>query len=158
MGDRQRKQAPPLDQDLVGRKLEIHWRYWRAARPGERGKKKQVQPPSIGERLLPAFYVMTCLLTCRYSFGARAQWLRSLTAPYESLNARVRHFRPVLSAFDGLQIPSSTRKTFVCVVYFEPVRLVPGSPSWLAMGAMRAQVVALRRCFCFLTCFKLIMG
>lgn len=42
VGDRQPRNPPPLDQDLVGRKLEIHsWRYWRPALPGERGKKKQ---------------------------------------------------------------------------------------------------------------------
>lgn len=40
--DRQPKDPPPLNEELVGRKLEIHWRYWRAAQPGERGKKKQV--------------------------------------------------------------------------------------------------------------------
>lgn len=40
--DRQPQNPPPLDDSLVGHKLEIHWRYWRAARPGERGKKKQV--------------------------------------------------------------------------------------------------------------------
>lgn len=44
VGDRQPGQPPPLDESLVGRKLEIHWRYWRAAKPGERGKKKQVLP------------------------------------------------------------------------------------------------------------------
>lgn len=42
VGDRQPRLPPPLDQSLVGRKLEIHWRYWRAAEPGERGKRKQV--------------------------------------------------------------------------------------------------------------------
>lgn len=42
IGDRQPRDPPPLDADLVGRKLEIHWRYWRPAVQGERGKKKQV--------------------------------------------------------------------------------------------------------------------
>lgn len=42
VGDRQPQAPPPLDDSLVGRKLEIHWRYWRAALPGERGKRKQV--------------------------------------------------------------------------------------------------------------------
>lgn len=41
VGDIQPPQPPPLNQDLVGRKLEINWRYWRVAQPGERGKKKQ---------------------------------------------------------------------------------------------------------------------
>ena len=31
-----------MDDALVGRKLEIHWRYWRPAKPGEKGKRKQV--------------------------------------------------------------------------------------------------------------------
>lgn len=42
VGDCQPEQPPRLDQELVGRKLEIHWRYWRPAEPGERGKRKQV--------------------------------------------------------------------------------------------------------------------
>lgn len=43
VGDRQPKDPPPLDESLVGRKIEIHWRYWREATAGERGKKKQVR-------------------------------------------------------------------------------------------------------------------
>lgn len=43
VGDRQPKSPPPLNESLVGRKLEIHWRYWREARAGERGKKKQAR-------------------------------------------------------------------------------------------------------------------
>lgn len=42
VGDLQPKTPPPLNEELVGRRLEIHWRYWRPAKPGERGKKKQV--------------------------------------------------------------------------------------------------------------------
>mmetsp|Transcript_18512 Transcript_18512/g.27844 ORF Transcript_18512/g.27844 Transcript_18512/m.27844 type:complete len:220 (+) Transcript_18512:529-1188(+) len=42
VGDRQPEVAPPLNEALVGRKLEIHWRSWRPAEQGERGKKKQV--------------------------------------------------------------------------------------------------------------------
>lgn len=45
VGDRQPSLPPPLDETLIGRKLEIHWRYWRDAQPGERGKKKQVRRP-----------------------------------------------------------------------------------------------------------------
>ncbi|KAL1499979.1 hypothetical protein AB1Y20_012657 [Prymnesium parvum] len=29
VGDRQPKNPPPLDESLVGRQLDIHWRYWR---------------------------------------------------------------------------------------------------------------------------------
>lgn len=43
VGDRQPERPPPLDETLVGRKLEIHWRYWRPAQPGERGTKKQAR-------------------------------------------------------------------------------------------------------------------
>lgn len=43
VGDRQPKEPPPLNEELIGRKLEIHWRYWRHAAAGERGKKKQVR-------------------------------------------------------------------------------------------------------------------
>lgn len=42
VSDLQPRDPPSLDEALVGRKLEIHWRYWREAQPGERGKKKQV--------------------------------------------------------------------------------------------------------------------
>lgn len=42
VGDRQPKDPPPLNETLVGKKLEINWRYWRVANAGERGKKKQV--------------------------------------------------------------------------------------------------------------------
>lgn len=41
VGDRQPERPPPLNEELLGRKLEINWRYWRPAKPGERGKKKQ---------------------------------------------------------------------------------------------------------------------
>lgn len=44
--DIQPLKAPPIDETLVGRRLEIRWRYWRPAEPGERGTKKQ-------ERTLP---------------------------------------------------------------------------------------------------------
>lgn len=41
--DLQPRDPPPLDDTLVGRQLEIHWRYWREARTGEKGRKKQVE-------------------------------------------------------------------------------------------------------------------
>ena len=31
-----------MDASLIGRKLELRWRYWRPAKQGEKGKKKQV--------------------------------------------------------------------------------------------------------------------
>ena len=36
------KKAPPCDASLIGKQLEIRWRYWRAAMEGERGKRKAV--------------------------------------------------------------------------------------------------------------------
>ena len=36
------KKAPPCDASLIGKHLEIRWRYWRAAVEGERGKRKAV--------------------------------------------------------------------------------------------------------------------
>lgn len=42
VGDQQPPNAPLLTEDLIGRKIEIRWRYWRKAKSGERGKKKQV--------------------------------------------------------------------------------------------------------------------
>lgn len=41
LGDKQPKKPPPLDGNMVGRQLEIRWRYWRPAAPGEKGTKKQ---------------------------------------------------------------------------------------------------------------------
>lgn len=43
IGDAQPEKPPALNEELVGRKLEINWRYWRPAQPGERGKKKQAR-------------------------------------------------------------------------------------------------------------------
>ena len=42
VGDLQPRHAPALNGDLIGRKLEIRWRYWRKTMQGEKGKKKQV--------------------------------------------------------------------------------------------------------------------
>eukprot|EP00966_Prymnesium_polylepis_P172303 3984332-Prymnesium_polylepis.1 len=43
VGDQQPPHPPPLDHaSLVGRKVEVRWRYWRPALPGEKGKKKQL--------------------------------------------------------------------------------------------------------------------
>lgn len=56
VGDRQPSTPPPLTQELVGRKLEIHWRYWRRALPGEKGKKKQVQSICEAVRVLLVQY------------------------------------------------------------------------------------------------------
>ena len=42
VGDRQPKDAPLLDSSLVGKQLEIRWRYWRPTVQGEKGKKKAV--------------------------------------------------------------------------------------------------------------------
>lgn len=47
VGDRQPKHPPPLDDSLVGRQIEIRWRYWRPAQEGERGNKKQVLVPCM---------------------------------------------------------------------------------------------------------------
>ncbi|KAL3908671.1 MAG: hypothetical protein SGPRY_009706, partial [Prymnesium sp.] len=44
IGNKQPKKPPPLGGDLVGRQLEVRWRYWRPAAPGEKGKKKQESP------------------------------------------------------------------------------------------------------------------
>jgi hypothetical protein len=40
--DQQPEIPPPLNESLIGKKIEIRWRYWRKARAGEKGKKKQV--------------------------------------------------------------------------------------------------------------------
>lgn len=69
VGDRQPELPPPLNDELVGRKLEIHWRYWRPAEPGERGKKKQARGESPTHltytlpskvKLAPLMYVLVC--------------------------------------------------------------------------------------------------
>eukprot|EP00966_Prymnesium_polylepis_P060519 1404061-Prymnesium_polylepis.1 len=47
VGDQQPKKAPPLDESLVGRRFEIHWRYWRPTTQEERQKasKGKQKPP-----------------------------------------------------------------------------------------------------------------
>lgn len=40
VGDRQPSKAPPLDESLIGRKVEIHWRYWRPTTEAEQSKAK----------------------------------------------------------------------------------------------------------------------
>ena len=47
-GDVMPKKAPPCDDSLVGKELEIRWRYWRAAEEGERGKKKAADIWCVG--------------------------------------------------------------------------------------------------------------
>ena len=41
-GDVMPKHAPPCDASLIGKELEIRWRYWRPTEEGERGQKKAV--------------------------------------------------------------------------------------------------------------------
>ena len=41
VGDNQPEQAPRCNDSLIGTQLEVRWRYWRPAKEGERGKKKQ---------------------------------------------------------------------------------------------------------------------
>ena len=43
------KDAPPCNESLIGKELEIRWRYWRPATEGERGKKKAVDIWCVGE-------------------------------------------------------------------------------------------------------------
>ena len=43
------KDAPPCNESLIGKELEIRWRYWRPAKEGERGKKKAVDIWCVGE-------------------------------------------------------------------------------------------------------------
>ena len=43
------KEAPPCDDSLIGKELEIRWRYWRPTREGERGKRKAVNIWCVGE-------------------------------------------------------------------------------------------------------------
>ena len=40
--------APPCDRSLIGKELEVRWRYWRPAREGERGQKKAVDIWCVG--------------------------------------------------------------------------------------------------------------
>ena len=40
--------APRCDASLIGKELEIRWRYWRPAKPGERGKKKAADMWCVG--------------------------------------------------------------------------------------------------------------
>ena len=39
---------PPCNDSLVGKELEIRWRYWRPVNKGERGKKKAVDIWCVG--------------------------------------------------------------------------------------------------------------
>ena len=47
-GDIMPREAPPCNDSLIGKELEIRWRYWRPAAEGERGKRKAVDIWCIG--------------------------------------------------------------------------------------------------------------
>ena len=42
------EKAPPCNDALVGKELEIRWRYWRPTKDGERGNKKAVDIWCVG--------------------------------------------------------------------------------------------------------------
>jgi len=86
VGDRQPKHPPPLDQAMLGRQVEIRWRYWRPAEEGERGRKKQVIAHSCLGRTCTHAHMHTCATSehaphmHRCSSGAKAPWSRCRTA------------------------------------------------------------------------------
>ena len=71
---------------MLGRQVEIRWRYWRPAETGELGRKKQVIAHSCRGRTCTHVHMHTCATTehaphmHRCSSGAKAPWSRCRTA------------------------------------------------------------------------------